>query len=79
MLSVCSSKKKGGEITIHDCLLRHIIILECIIIQILYLEYDGIPFSKQNWPFEIDLFYITKTRLFKYIENFTTKNWKVFR
>ena len=22
------------------------------------------------------VFYITKTRLFKYIENFTTKNWK---
>ena len=23
--------------------------------------------------------YITKTRLFKYIENFTSKNWKKFR
>ena len=22
---------------------------------------------------------ITKTRLFKYIENFTTKNWQIFR
>ena len=27
-------------------------------------------------PSLIKYFFITKTRLFKYIENFTTKNWK---
>ena len=27
----------------------------------------------------LDLPAITKTRLFKYIENFTTKNWQIFR
>ena len=31
-------------------------------------------FSRWDWSFEHGI--ITKTRLFKYIENFTTKNWK---
>ena len=45
MLSVCSYKT-GGGVTIHNYLLKQIIILVCIIIQIvsIYQEYDTISF-----------------------------------
>ena len=31
---------------------------------------------RTNWPKLAGLAHITKTRLFKYIENFTSKTWK---
>ena len=42
---------------------------------------DRIIIMKQNFTFLLtfDLSNITKTRVFKYIENFTTKKWQFFR
>ena len=43
-----------------------------------YVKSDFVVFFRQDKDI-IGIHYITKTRLFKYIENFTTKNWKIFR
>ena len=42
-----------------------------------YLQTTLLSYEESQWDRDSDLrSFITKTRLFKYIENFTTKNWK---
>ena len=42
----------------------------------IHVQYQNIRLRKHCQCYRIISFTITKTRLFKYIENFTAKNWK---